>query len=45
MPSAKSFVLGLQWHPEWQWSDSELSRAIFRAFGAAVAEHGRAQDK
>ena len=37
MPIAKSFLLGLQWHPEWRWSESEMSRAIFAAFGAAVA--------
>jgi putative glutamine amidotransferase len=38
MPSAKSFVLGLQWHPEWHWSANPLSRAIFSAFSAALAQ-------
>lgn len=37
MPSAKSFVLGLQWHPEWRWADNALSRAIFAAFADAFA--------
>lgn len=30
------FVLGVQWHPEWRWSQQPLSRAIFAGFGAAV---------
>ena len=37
MPSAKSFVLGLQWHPEWHWSENPLSRAIFAAFSKSFA--------
>jgi putative glutamine amidotransferase len=36
MPGAKGFVLGLQWHPEWRWSQIPVSRAIFAAFGAAL---------
>lgn len=36
MPQARGFVLGVQWHPEWQWSANPLSRAIFEAFGEAV---------
>ena len=36
MPGAKGFVLGLQWHPEWRWSENPVSRAIFSAFGAAL---------
>lgn len=36
MPRAPGFVLGVQWHPEWRWSDSPLSRAIFEAFGRAL---------
>jgi putative glutamine amidotransferase len=36
MPSAKGFVLGVQWHPEWRWSENLVSRAIFSAFGQAV---------
>jgi len=34
MPSAKGFVLGLQWHPEWRWAENPLSRAIFAAFAS-----------
>ena len=36
MPRAKGFLLGVQWHPEWRWAESEISRAIFAAFGAAM---------
>lgn len=36
MPGARGFLLGTQWHPEWQWWESPLSRAIFAAFGAAL---------
>ncbi|MEJ0027029.1 MAG: gamma-glutamyl-gamma-aminobutyrate hydrolase family protein [Rhizomicrobium sp.] len=36
MPGAKGFVLGVQWHPEWAWSDNPVSRAIFAAFGNAL---------
>jgi putative glutamine amidotransferase len=33
---AKNFLLGVQWHPEWKWSENEDSRSIFAAFGDAV---------
>lgn len=36
MPDAKGFVLGVQWHPEWRWQESDISRAIFATFGAAL---------
>lgn len=38
MPGAGGFVLGFQWHPEWRCGEDPLSRAIFRAFGASLAE-------
>jgi len=38
MPGAKSFLLGLQWHPEWRWRDNQVSREIFAAFGRALRE-------
>jgi putative glutamine amidotransferase len=41
MPSAKGFLLGLQWHPEWRWRENEVSRAIFGAFGEAVHQRTR----
>jgi putative glutamine amidotransferase len=34
-PNAPGFVLGLQWHPEWRFSEHAASVAIFRAFGEA----------
>ena len=36
MPGGRGFVLGLQWHPEWRWSENDVSRAIFQAFAAAL---------
>lgn len=36
LPGAKSFVLGVQWHPEWAWAQDALSRAIFQGFGASL---------
>jgi putative glutamine amidotransferase len=35
-PDAKGYLLGVQWHPEWQWADNEVSRAIFESFGEAL---------
>jgi putative glutamine amidotransferase len=35
---ARTFALGVQWHPEWKPADDPLSSAIFRAFGAACRE-------
>jgi putative glutamine amidotransferase len=37
MPTAKGFLLGVQWHPEWNWVTEPLSRAIFEGFGLASA--------
>ncbi len=34
--ASKAFLLGVQWHPEWRFGDNPVSRAIFRAFGAAL---------
>lgn len=38
MPGAKSFLLGVQWHPEWKWRDDPQSREIFAAFGKALVK-------
>ncbi|WP_270934708.1 gamma-glutamyl-gamma-aminobutyrate hydrolase family protein [Falsiroseomonas oryzae] len=35
-PDAPGFVLGVQWHPEYDWEIDPLSRALFEAFGAAA---------
>lgn len=34
---ARSFALGVQWHPEWSHEEQPLSRALFAAFGRACA--------
>ncbi len=36
---AKGFALGVQWHPEWQAADNELSKVIFQAFGRACGSN------
>ncbi len=41
MPNAPSYVLGVQWHPEWKFSEDQVSRAIFSSFGEALASHAR----
>ena len=35
---AKSFAIGVQWHPEWEFRNNPLSQALFAAFGAAARE-------
>jgi putative glutamine amidotransferase len=42
MPNARSFLLGVQWHPEWRWSENPVSREIFAAFGDALRATHRA---
>lgn len=39
MPSAKSFTIGIQWHPEYWAMEDAPSKAIFEAFGDAVRAH------
>lgn len=34
----KGFLLGLQWHPEWNWTQEPVSRAIFAAFAGALSK-------
>jgi len=33
---ARSFALGVQWHPEWRVQQNPVSMALFRAFGDAA---------
>ncbi len=33
---AKSFAVGVQWHPEWRFWENDFSKALFTAFGAAL---------
>jgi putative glutamine amidotransferase len=37
--NARTFALGVQWHPEWMHAQNALSTAIFRAFGEACRAH------
>jgi putative glutamine amidotransferase len=39
MAGAPAFLLGVQWHPEYQHADNPVSRAIFGAFGDALRKH------
>jgi putative glutamine amidotransferase len=36
--AAKSFAIGVQWHPEWHIATDTLARALFTAFGDAARE-------
>ena len=38
---APGFALGVQWHAEYEAQSNPVNRALFQAFGAAVAEHKR----
>jgi putative glutamine amidotransferase len=40
---APGFTLSVQWHPEWQADIDPVSRALFRAFGAAATEFAAAR--
>ena len=33
---SRTFSMGLQWHPEWQFAKDPFSRALFAAFGTAA---------
>jgi putative glutamine amidotransferase len=39
LPTAPGFVLGLQWHPEFQATANPVSLSLFQAFGDAAREH------
>ena len=36
---APGFALGVQWHPEWRIQESDVSMAIFQAFGDACRSY------
>lgn len=40
---ARTFALGVQWHPEWRVAENPQSMAIFRAFGRAAAQRAGAR--
>lgn len=40
-PAQASFLIGVQWHPEWQFRNDPNSVALFRAFGEAAAARQR----
>ena len=45
MPQAPGFLLGVQWHPEWRWAEDALSRALFAAFGEAMRQPRKGQNR
>lgn len=36
---ARSFAVGVQWHPEWRFWENAVSRALFTVFGDACRAH------
>jgi putative glutamine amidotransferase len=40
---APGFALAAQWHPEWQATKNDFSKALFAAFGDAARAHARGQ--
>ena len=38
-PPGTPFVLGVQWHPEWQAASNPQSLQMLRAFGAACVAY------
>ena len=36
LAGARAFVLGVQWHPEWNFAQVSLAHAIFAGFGASL---------
>jgi putative glutamine amidotransferase len=45
LPSAKGFVLGVQWHPEWHPACDPVNHALFAAFGRAVDSNNHSYGK
>ena len=43
--TAASFVLGVQWHPEYRVMDNAFGRALFAAFGRACRDFARRRDR
>ncbi|MBM3518508.1 MAG: gamma-glutamyl-gamma-aminobutyrate hydrolase family protein [Alphaproteobacteria bacterium] len=41
--AARSFALGVQWHPEWRPHEHPFYLVLFRAFGAAARAHAGAE--
>ena len=35
------FVIGIQWHPEWRFWESDFAQALLAAFGAAARDYAR----
>lgn len=40
---ARSFALGVQWHPEWRFWENDFSKSLFGAFGHAMRAYREAQ--
>lgn len=39
---ARTFALGVQWHPEWRFLENDFSTALFAEFGRALRAHAEA---
>jgi putative glutamine amidotransferase len=42
---SKAFALGVQWHPEWEFQQNDISRAILTAFGNACAQRHKERSR
>jgi putative glutamine amidotransferase len=36
---AGSFIVGIQWHPEWRFNESAFAKALFQRFGEAAMQY------
>ncbi|PBQ00395.1 gamma-glutamyl-gamma-aminobutyrate hydrolase family protein [Pseudomonas congelans] len=43
MPGAPGFVLGVQWHPEWEFMYNPVSLSLFKAFREACQRYARSR--
>ena len=44
IPDSAGFLIGVQWHPEWRFSENPESLALFQAFRDACQAYAQARD-